>query len=182
MSDAQSVVGGANGNHHNEVLDVLVAGAGFSGMYLLHRLRSQGFSVRVLEAADDVGGTWYWNRYPGARCDIPTTDYTFGFDPTLEDRWTWSEKYATQPEILRYAQFVADTYDLRRDITFETRAESAEWDEDQNLWTVHTDTGEAIRCRHYVMATGCLSVPKTPDIAGAGGFRWGGLLHRTLAS
>jgi len=170
--------GSVNGaGDHNEILDVLVVGAGFSGMYLLHRLRNEGFTVRVLEAADDVGGTWYWNRYPGARCDIPTTDYTFGFDPTLEDRWIWSEKYATQPEILRYAQFVADTYDLRRDITFETRAESAEWDEDHNIWTVHTDTGEQIFCRHYVMATGCLSVPKTPDIAGAGDF--GGAVYFT---
>jgi cation diffusion facilitator CzcD-associated flavoprotein CzcO len=159
------------------VLDALIVGAGFSGMYLLHRLRSEGFAVKVIEAADDVGGTWYWNRYPGARCDIPTTDYTFGFDPTLEDRWTWSEKYATQPEILRYAQFVADTYDLRRDISFETRAEAAVWDEDHELWTVHTDHGEQIRCRHYVMATGCLSVPKSPDIAGTD--RFGGAVYFT---
>lgn len=161
---------GSSGHDSNEVLDALVVGAGFSGMYLLHRLRSLGFSVRAIEAADDVGGTWYWNRYPGARCDIPTTDYTFGFDSHLEDRWTWSEKYATQPEILRYAQFVADTHDLRRSITFETRAESAEWDEGDSLWTVRTDAGEQIQCRHYVMATGCLSVPKVPDIAGADEF------------
>jgi cation diffusion facilitator CzcD-associated flavoprotein CzcO/acetyl esterase/lipase len=152
------------------ILDALIVGAGFSGMYLLHRLRGAGMSVRVLEAADDVGGTWYWNRYPGARCDIPTTDYTFGFDPTLEQRWTWSEKYATQPEILRYAQFVADTYDLRGDISFVTRAEAAVWDEDHEIWVVHTDRGEEIRCRHYVMATGCLSVPKSPDIAGTDTF------------
>ena len=102
-------------------VDVVVVGAGFSGLYLLHRLRQLGFSTRVLEAADDVGGTWYWNRYPGARCDIPTTDYTFSFDPELERAWSWSEKYATQPEILRYAQFVADRYDLRRDISLATR-------------------------------------------------------------
>lgn len=154
----------------NDPLDVVVVGAGFAGMYLLHRLRSENFSVRVLEAADDVGGTWYWNRYPGARCDIPTTDYTFGFDPELEARWTWSEKYATQPEILRYAQFVADTYDLRRNITFATRVEAAHWDEDRRLWQVLTDTGEQIWCQQYVMATGCLSVPKTPDIPGADTF------------
>jgi len=177
MSREQGSTNGTSGHRADDVLDVLVVGAGFSGMYLLHRLRGLGFSVRVLEAADDVGGTWYWNRYPGARCDIPTTDYTFGFDPTLEDRWTWSEKYATQPEILRYAQFVADTYDLRPNITFETRAESAIWDEDQNLWEVHTDTGEQIRCHHYVMATGCLSVPKTPDITGADDF--GGTVYFT---
>jgi cation diffusion facilitator CzcD-associated flavoprotein CzcO/acetyl esterase/lipase len=153
----------------NEVpdIDVLVVGAGFSGLYLLHRLRNLGFSTRVLEAADDVGGTWYWNRYPGARCDIPTTDYTYSFDPGLEDEWTWSEKYATQPEILRYAQFVADRYDLRRDITFETRVEAAVWDDAAQLWRVRTETGEDITCRHYVMATGCLSVPKAADVAGA---------------
>ena len=158
-------------------LDVLVVGAGFSGLYLLHRLRGLGFSTRVLEAADDVGGTWYWNRYPGARCDIPTTDYTFGFDPKLEDEWTWSEKYATQPEILRYAQYVADKYDLRRDITFESRVVAAEWDDTANLWRVRTSTGEEITCRHYVMATGCLSLPKSPDIEGAD--RFGGEVYFT---
>ena len=158
------------GENQSSILDALIVGAGFSGMYLLHRLRGAGLTVRVLEAADDVGGTWYWNRYPGARCDIPTTDYTFGFDPTLEDRWTWSEKYATQPEILRYAQFVADTYNLRRDISFETRAQAAQWDEDRKVWVVHTDRGETIHCRHYVMATGCLSVPKSPDITGTDQF------------
>ena len=170
MSSSHNSVSSDSIQNNQALYDVVVVGAGFSGMYLLHRLRSEGFSVRVLEAADDVGGTWYWNRYPGARCDIPTTDYTFGFDSNLEDRWTWSEKYATQPEILRYAQFVAETYNLRPDISFETRAESAVWDEDQHLWTIHTDTGEKVQCRHYVMATGCLSVPKTPDIAGTSNF------------
>ncbi|MDT0275492.1 flavin-containing monooxygenase [Blastococcus goldschmidtiae] len=148
-------------------VDVVVVGAGFAGLYLLHRLRAEGFSVRVFEAASDVGGTWFWNRYPGARCDIPTTDYTFSFDPELEREWTWSEKYATQPEILRYLQFVADRYDLRRDITFDTRVEGADWDDVAGLWVVRTSTGETVSCRHYVMATGCLSVPKAPDIEGA---------------
>jgi len=152
-------------------VDVVVAGAGFSGLYLLHRLRQQGFSVRVIEAASDVGGTWYWNRYPGARCDIPTTDYTYSFDPDLEKAWTWSEKYATQPEILRYAQFVADRYDLRRDIDFDTRVDAAHWDDAAGRWRLRTSTGEVISCQHYVMATGCLSLPKTPDIAGAGRFK-----------
>ena len=96
--------------------DAVVVGAGFGGLYMLHKLRTLGFRARVIEAADDVGGTWYWNRYPGARCDITTADYTYTFDPALETAWSWSEKYATQPEILRYAQFVADRYDLRRDI------------------------------------------------------------------
>lgn len=151
--------------------DVVVVGAGFSGLYLLHRLRAAGFSTVVLEAAGDVGGTWYWNRYPGARCDIPTTDYTFGFDSDLEDEWTWSEKYATQPEILRYAQFVADRYDLRRDIEFSTRVDAARWDDTAHRWHVRTDRGDEIVARHYVMATGCLSVPKSVDIEGTHRFR-----------
>ena len=128
---------------------------------------SLGFSTRAFESADDVGGTWYWNRYPGARCDIPTTDYTYSFDPALESEWTWSEKYATQPEILRYAQYVADKYDLRRDIQFATRIESATWDDAASLWHVRTDRGDEVSCRHLVMASGCLSMPKAADIEGA---------------
>ena len=102
-------------------IDVAVVGAGFAGLYLLHRLRKAGFTAVVFEEADDVGGTWYWNRYPGARCDIQTIDYSYTFDPELESAWKWSEKYATQPEILRYLGFVADRYDLRRDIRFGTQ-------------------------------------------------------------
>ncbi len=150
--------------------DVVVVGAGFSGLYLLRRLRELGFSTRVLESADDVGGTWYWNRYPGARCDIPTTDYAYSFDPELEREWTWSEKYATQPEILRYLQFVAERYDLRRDIDFSTRVTSAVWDDAASLWRLHTETGNELSCRFYVMATGCLSMPKEVDIEGADRF------------
>jgi cation diffusion facilitator CzcD-associated flavoprotein CzcO/acetyl esterase/lipase len=168
---------GTNRTGHDLDVDVVVVGAGFSGLYLLHRLRGLGFSTRVFEAADDVGGTWYWNRYPGARCDIPTTDYSFGFDPELESAWTWSEKYATQPEILRYAQFVADRYDLRRDITFEARVDAAVWDDSAEHWKVRTETGEQITCRYYVMATGCLSVPKAADIEGAA--RFGGEVYFT---
>jgi cation diffusion facilitator CzcD-associated flavoprotein CzcO len=111
-------------------VDVVVVGAGMAGLYQLHLLRQRGFSSVVLEAADDVGGTWYWNRYPGARCDILSIDYSYSFDPDLEDEWTWSERYATQPEILRYLQYVAKKYDLRRDIRFSTRVESAIWDDD----------------------------------------------------
>ena len=120
----------------------------------------------MLEAADDVGGTWYWNRYPGARCDIQSVDYSYSFDPDLDQEWSWSEKYATQPEILRYAQHVADRHDLRRDIQFNTRVDSAEWDAEAERWTVHTSNGDALTCRFYVMATGCLSVPKEVDING----------------
>ena len=110
-------------------VDVAIVGAGFAGLYLLHRCREAGLSALAFDVADDVGGTWYWNRYPGARCDVPTTDYSFSFDPVLDEEWTWSEKYATQPEILRYLQFVAARYDLRRDIEFSTRVEAATWDE-----------------------------------------------------
>ncbi|MFY8238887.1 MAG: flavin-containing monooxygenase, partial [Ilumatobacteraceae bacterium] len=150
----------------NNNVDVVVAGAGFSGIYLVHKLRQAGFSFRVLESGGDVGGTWYWNRYPGARCDIPTTDYTYSWDPDLEHEWTWSEKYATQPEILRYSQFVANKHDVYPHITFNTSVTNAAWNDSTKKWTITTSTGDAITCRHYIMATGCLSVPKDPDIAG----------------
>jgi cation diffusion facilitator CzcD-associated flavoprotein CzcO/acetyl esterase/lipase len=158
------------GGPRSEV-DVVVVGAGFSGLYLIHRLRQLGFSTQAFDAAGDVGGTWYWNRYPGARCDIPTTDYTFSFDPELEREWTWSEKYATQPEILSYLRFVADRYDLRRDIAFSTQVKSAVWDESTSRWFIRTDRDEQISCRFYVMASGCLSLPKSPEIEGAERFR-----------
>jgi cation diffusion facilitator CzcD-associated flavoprotein CzcO len=151
-------------------VDVAVVGAGFAGLYMLHRLRGMGLSTRVFEAADGVGGTWYWNRYPGARCDVMSIDYSYSFDADLETEWQWSEKFATQPEILSYLEWVADRLDLRRDIDFSTRVESAEWHEDSRLWHLETDAGEKLTCRFYVMATGCLSQPKTPDIAGADGF------------
>jgi cation diffusion facilitator CzcD-associated flavoprotein CzcO/acetyl esterase/lipase len=147
-------------------VDVVVVGAGFAGLYMLHQLRELGFSAIGIESAADVGGTWYWNRYPGARCDIPTTDYAYSFDPELETEWAWSEKYATQPEILRYLRHVADKYELRRDIRFSTRVTSATWDDGTSTWRVTTDQGAAITCRYLVMATGCLSVPKSPDIDG----------------
>ena len=152
-------------------LDVLVVGAGFAGLYMLFHLRGLGFTAKVIEHADDVGGTWYWNRYPGARCDIESIDYSYSFDPELEAEWQWSERYATQPEILRYLGHVADKHDLRRDIRFSTRMVAARWDDDTSLWRVRTDRGDEIRCRFYVMATGCLSIPKPPDIAGTERFR-----------
>lgn len=151
--------------------DAVIVGAGMAGLYGLHRLRKDGFSVVVLEAADDVGGTWYWNRYPGARCDIETVDYCYSFDPELEKEWTWSERYATQPEILRYLQHVADRYDLRKDIRFKTRVKGAAWDEASSLWRIETTDGAVLTARHYIMATGCLSMPKVPDIEGADRFK-----------
>jgi len=151
--------------------DVVVVGAGFAGLYMVYRMRALGFSIRCLESADDVGGTWYWNRYPGARCDIESVDYSYSFDPELQREWTWSERYATQPEILRYLGYVADKYDLRRDIQFSTRVDSATWDEARKLWCVRTGDGSELHCRFYVMATGCLSLPKTPDVEGVERFR-----------
>jgi cation diffusion facilitator CzcD-associated flavoprotein CzcO/acetyl esterase/lipase len=152
-------------------VDVVVVGAGFAGLYILHRLRKAGFSAVVLEEAGDVGGTWYWNRYPGARCDIQTIDYSYTFDPELEKAWTWSEKYATQPEILRYLGFVADRYELRRDIRFGTKVKQATWDDAGERWLITTDNGADVSCRHYIMATGCLSAPKPPEIDGVKDFK-----------
>ncbi|MDA9540298.1 steroid monooxygenase [Bradyrhizobium sp. CCBAU 21362] len=152
-------------------VDVAVVGAGFAGLYLLHRLRQAGFTTVALEEAGDVGGTWYWNRYPGARCDIQTIDYSYTFDPELEAAWTWSEKYATQPEILRYLGFVADRYDLRRDIRFGTKVTEAKWNEAAERWQLTTDNGAPVSCRHYIMATGCLSAPKPPEIDGVKDFK-----------
>lgn len=163
-------------SEHTDV-DVVIVGAGFAGMYQLVRMRRAGLSAVVLETADDVGGTWYWNRYPGARCDILTVDYSYSWDPELQDEWTWSERYATQPEILRYAQFVADKHDLRSDIRFNTRVTSAEWNDDTHRWTIHTDTGADVTAKFYVMATGCLSMPKVPDIEGTD--RFGGEVYFT---
>ena len=156
-------------------VEVAVVGAGFAGLYLLHRLRTAGFTTVALESADDVGGTWYWNRYPGARCDIQTTDYSYTFDPELESAWKWSEKYATEPEILRYLGFVADRYDLRREIRFGTQVTTATWDEASQRWLLTTSTGGStgapVSCRTYIMASGCLSAPKPPEIGGVDDFK-----------
>ncbi|WP_345383803.1 aldehyde dehydrogenase family protein [Pseudonocardia yuanmonensis] len=151
-------------------VEVIVVGAGFAGLYALARLRELKFSVVVLEAGSEVGGTWYWNRYPGLRCDIPTTDYSYSWDPELEDEWRWSEKYATQPEILRYLTHVADRHDLRRDIRFDTRVTGAVWDESAEVWRVTTERGNVLVARYVVMATGALSVPKPVDVPGLGDF------------
>ena len=135
------------GNPGTDV-DVVIVGAGFSGLYLLHRMREAGFSAVVLEAADDVGGTGYWNRDPGARCDIQSLDYSYSWDPELEQQWEWSERYATQPEILRYLNFVADKHDLRRDIRFETVVSGAEWDDGADRWRISTEAGDEYVAQH----------------------------------
>ncbi len=173
MPDAmvESSASKTTGNGATQQVDVAVVGAGFAGLYLLHRLRKAGFTTVAVDEASDVGGTWYWNRYPGARCDIQTIDYSYTFDPELESAWKWSEKYATQPEILRYLGFVADRYDLRRDIRFHTKVTAATWDQAAERWRLTTDNGAAISCRYYIMATGCLSSPKPPEIEGVKDFK-----------
>jgi cyclohexanone monooxygenase len=151
-------------------LDVVVVGAGFGGLYALHRLRGRGLSVRVYEAGSGVGGTWYWNRYPGARCDVESLEYSYSFSPELEQEWDWSERYAPQPEILRYINHVADRFDLRRDIQFDTRVTAAVFDEALGRWRVTTDQGDDVSAQFCVMATGCLSAATTPDIPGLNRF------------
>lgn len=153
-----------------ERYDVIVVGAGFGGLYAIHRLRSQGLVVLGLEAAADVGGVWYHNRYPGARCDVESVDYSYSFSPELDQEWVWSERYAAQPEILRYIQHVADRFDLRRSILFETRMTAARHAPDSGDWIVSTDKGQTIRTRFVVMATGVLSTPKEPDFEGLDDF------------
>jgi len=152
-------------------LDVVIVGAGFGGMYMLHRLRGLGLSAVVVESAADVGGTWYWNRYPGARCDVESMQYSYSFSDELQQDWQWSEVFAGQPEILRYARYVADRLDLRRDIRFETRVTEATFDEAAHRWTVRTDRGDVVSARYCVMATGCLSTARMPDFPGLASFR-----------
>jgi cation diffusion facilitator CzcD-associated flavoprotein CzcO len=133
-------------------------------------MRDLGFSVRGIEAGDGVGGTWYWNRYPGARCDTPSLEYSYGFSPELEQEWSWSEFFSPQSEIEAYLNHVADRFDLRRDIEFGTRVLSATWDADSATWLVTTSTDTTLRTRWLVMATGCLSAPIDPDLPGLDGF------------
>ncbi|MBW8753110.1 MAG: NAD(P)/FAD-dependent oxidoreductase [Sphingomonadales bacterium] len=151
--------------------DAVIVGAGFSGLYLIKRLRDAGFSVCAVEAAPSVGGTWYWNAYPGARCDVESFDYCYSFSRELEAEWDWSERYPSQGELLRYLDFVADRFDLRRDIRFETRVIAAAFDEARNVWSVGLDHGERIEGRFFILAGGAISVPKPPEIDGIESFR-----------
>jgi cyclohexanone monooxygenase len=166
MSAASSIAE----NGRERTFDVVVVGAGFAGMYMLHRLRGLGFSVRVVEQGGDVGGTWYWNRYPGARCDVESMQYSYSFSEELQQEWNWSERYAPQPEILKYARHVADRFGLRADIVFNTRVERAVFDEDSSIWEVTTSDGKTVRAQFVVLATGCLSNARMPDIKGLAGF------------
>ena len=159
--------------------DAVIVGAGFSGLYMLYRLREMGLSVRVFEAGDGVGGTWYWNRYPGARCDVESIDYSYSFSPELEQEWEWTERYPSQPEILRYLEHVADRFNLRPDIQLETRVTAASFDEATNHWHIETDQGEMIQAQFCIMATGCLSKPNRPHYKGLESFK-GATYHTGL--
>ena len=160
-----------------ENFDVIIVGAGVSGLYMLHRMRQLGLSTRVIEAGGGVGGTWYWNRYPGARCDTDTMEYSYSFDEDLQQEWEWPERYPTQPEILAYLNHVADRFDLRADITFSTRVEAAIFDEASDRWRVRTDDGAELSARYLIMATGCISEPNIPSIEGMELFS--GAMHHT---
>src|SRR5258708_770107 len=140
-------------------------GAWWSGLYMLHRLRGLGLAERVYEAGDGVGGTWYWNRYPGARCDVESMEYSYSFSDGLQQEWHWTERYAGQPEILRYINHVADRFNLRSDIQFNTRVVSATFDDETSTWTLRTDTGETVTTPFLVMAAGTLSTANIPAIA-----------------
>ena len=156
--------------------DVVVVGAGFAGLYALHKLRSMGFKVKVYEAGSGVGGTWYWNRYPGARCDVNSLEYSYQFSEELQQEWNWSERYSPQPEILAYANHVADRFDLHKDIQFDTKITQLHFNDDDDLWYGLTEQGEKFCARFCVMATGCLSKHNVPEFAGLENYA-GELLH-----
>ncbi|MBT06116.1 MAG: cyclohexanone monooxygenase [Rhodospirillaceae bacterium] len=150
--------------------DAVIIGAGFAGMYMLHKLRQLGLTCRVFEKGSGVGGTWYWNRYPGARCDVESMQYSYQFSEELQQEWEWTEKYSPQPEILKYANHVADRFELRRDIQFNTQVVSATFDEDNLSWDIQTNDKKRVRATFCIMATGCLSSPNTPKFTGLDSF------------
>ena len=159
--------------------DVVVIGAGISGMYQLHSLRKIGKSVRVLETGTDVGGTWYWNRYPGCRFDSESYSYCYSFSKELLEEWNWTEHFSPQPETLKYLQYVADKFELKKDISFNSRVESARYDENQDRWLVQTSQGETIECAFLISAIGALSAPYIPDFEGKSDFQ-GDSWHTSL--
>jgi len=152
-------------------LDAIVVGGGLGGLYALHRLRKLGLTARAFEAGSGVGGTWFWNRYPGARCDVESLEYSYAFDDGLQQEWHWPERYGTQPEILRYINHVADRFDLRKDVRLNTRIKSAEFDPATHRWTVRTEKGEEVSAPFCIMATGNLSTPRVPDFKGIQSFK-----------
>ncbi|NKY54295.1 flavin-containing monooxygenase [Nocardia vermiculata] len=161
----------SSSRQHAREIDAVVVGAGFAGLHMLYKLRGLGLSVQVYEAGDGIGGTWYWNRYPGARVDVKSMYYNYSFDPELEQEWEWTEKLPPQPELLRYINHVADRFDLRKDVQLRTRVTAAVYDESTARWQITTDRGELVSARFVIMATGCLSAPKLVEIPGVETFR-----------
>ena len=168
MNDSNKSAAGQVNAH---VCDAVVIGAGFAGLYMLYKLRQLGINARVFETGDGVGGTWYWNRYPGARCDVESMQYSYSFSEELQQEWQWTERYPKQAEILRYINHVADRFELRRDIQLETRVASAAYDEAKNAWTVRTDCGDVVAARFLISAGGCLSAARVPDMPGLADFQ-----------
>jgi cyclohexanone monooxygenase len=166
MSQVMKPEAKAGGEAARERVDVVVVGAGFAGLYAIHRMRELGLSVRCFEAGDGVGGTWFWNRYPGARCDVESLDYSYSFSNALQQDWKWSQRYAEQPEILAYLNHVADRFDLRRHIRFETRVTGMRFDEERAVWNVSTNTPAIVEAPFCIMASGNLSIPRVPDFPG----------------
>ncbi|TDU32614.1 cyclohexanone monooxygenase [Panacagrimonas perspica] len=159
------------------LVDAVVVGAGFAGLYMLHRLRQQGLTATVLERGSGVGGTWFWNRYPGARCDVESLEYSYKFDEALQSEWAWSERYATQPEILRYIEHVVERFDLRRNIRFDSNVISADYSARSRRWNITIEGGKRYEARYFIAATGCLSQPNEPKYPGQESF--GGDIHYT---
>ncbi|MFM9938937.1 MAG: flavin-containing monooxygenase, partial [Hyphomicrobiaceae bacterium] len=152
-------------------VDVVIVGAGFSGLYLLHRFAKEGFSARCFERGDGVGGTWYWNRYPGARCDVESMQYSYGFNDDLQQTWHWPEKFSAQADILAYANHVADRFDLRKYITLQTEIRASRYDEAARVWHVETDKGERVTCKYFIMAGGCISTAQIPKFEGLSDYK-----------
>ena len=154
------------GNRLQQEFDVVVVGAGFAGMYMQHRIQQRGLSVRLYEAGSGVGGTWYWNRYPGARVDIESVEYSYSFDEELQQEWSWSERYASQPELMKYCNHVADRFDLRKNMRFDTKVVSAHYDEKTRRWIIKTSKQDTVSAKYCVLATGFLSSGSVPDFNG----------------
>ena len=152
-------------------LDAIIVGAGFAGLYMLHRLRKSGFNARVVEAGSGAGGTWFWNRYPGARVDIESMQYSYKFSDELAQEWNWSERYATQPELLTYVAHVIERFQLADGIQYNTRVNSAKFNDSTGLWDIDTNDGQLIQARHCIMATGCLSSTNEPSFPGQNSFK-----------
>jgi cyclohexanone monooxygenase len=151
---------------HATLVDAVIVGAGFSGLYLLHRLQKSGFTTRIFERGGGVGGTWYWNRYPGARCDVESMQYSYSFDEDLQQEWRWPEKFSGQPDILAYANHVADRFNLQEHIEFNTEVNAAKFDASKRCWNIETSSGEQLTAKFFIMATGCISTAQTPKIDG----------------